>query len=298
MNVAANAARALTSCARASRLGFSTRSTVLRTSTLGWRSSAIRSNSADASAGRPWVASTMTQMTSASPAPLHALATMARASRRRGANSPGVSTRMICALPSTAMPRSRARVVCAFGVTIATLWPTSALTRVDLPTLVAPIRAANPQRVVSSIGRRGPGRHGRGLDPFACEQHRRRGLLGGALGTADAFGGRQVRQFDADAELQIVMRAAAPDFPVERGRQPASLRPFLQRGLGVARRARAHSQALAPQPLHQQGGDRVASVQNPRPDQRLAHIGEDRGAATAAGVGFRTAELDGFAEIN
>src|SRR5262249_47117918 len=293
MNVAANAARALTSCARASRLGFSTRSTVLRTSTLGWRSSAIRSNSADASAGRPWVASTMTQMTSASPAPLHALATMARASRRRGANSPGVSTRMICALPSTAMPRSRARVVCAFGVTIATLWPTSALTRVDLPTLVAPIRAANPQRVVSSIGRRGPGARGRRLDPFAGQQHGRGGLFGSALGAADAFGGRQVRQFDADAELQIVMRAAAPDFAVVRCRKPASLRPFLQRCLGVARRARTRAQALTPQPLHQHGGDRVAAVQKHRPNQRLAHIGEDPGAAAAAGGCLPTPALAG-----
>src|SRR5215472_6991266 len=286
MNVAAKVARVLISCASVSRPGLSTRSTLLSTRAFGWRSSDIRSNSAGASAGRWCAASIIMQMTSASPAPLQALATMARSSRRRGANSPGVSTRMICARPSMVMPRSKARVVCAFGVTIATLWPTSALTRVDLPTLVAPIRAANPQRVVLSIGRRGPGARGRRLDPFAGQQHGRGGLFGSALGAADAFGGRQVRQFDADAELQIVMRAAAPDFAVVRCRKPASLRPFLQRCLGVARRARTRAQALTPQPLHQHGGDRVAPVQKHRPNQRLAHIGEDRGAAAAAGVGL------------
>ena len=46
--------------------------------------------------------------------------------------------------PSIAMPISRARVVCAFGLTIATFWPTSALTSVDLPALGAPITATKP----------------------------------------------------------------------------------------------------------------------------------------------------------
>ena len=35
---------------------------------------------------------------------------MARSSRRFGANMPGVSTKTICALPSTAIPRTEARV--------------------------------------------------------------------------------------------------------------------------------------------------------------------------------------------
>ena len=48
---------------------------------------------------------------------------------------------MICAAPSIAMPSSRVRVVCAFGVTIASLWPTSRLSRVDLPAFGAPISA-------------------------------------------------------------------------------------------------------------------------------------------------------------
>ncbi len=71
---------------------------------------------------------------------------MARSSRRRGEKMPGVSTKMSCASPSMAMPRMIARVVCTFGLTIVTLAPTSALTRVDLPTFGAPMMATKPQR--------------------------------------------------------------------------------------------------------------------------------------------------------
>src|SRR3982074_2256741 len=47
---------------------------------------------------------------------------------------------------SVAIPRSNVRVVCTLWETIATLAPTIALIRVDLPTLGAPIRAMKPQR--------------------------------------------------------------------------------------------------------------------------------------------------------
>ena len=92
------------------------------------------------------LASTIRATMSASWAPLHAIATMARSSRRRGAKMPGVSTKISCASPSIAMPRMIARVVCTLGLTIVTLLPTTALTRVDLPTLGAPMTATNPQR--------------------------------------------------------------------------------------------------------------------------------------------------------
>src|SRR5689334_7132837 len=74
---------------------------------------------------------------------------MARSSLRLGEKMPGVSTRMICALSSITMPRIRARVVCTLRETMVTLEPTSALTRVDLPTLGAPINAMKPQRVAA-----------------------------------------------------------------------------------------------------------------------------------------------------
>ena len=75
---------------------------------------------------------------------------MARSSRRRGAKMPGVSTKMSCAAPSMAMPRTSVRVVCTLGVTIETLVPTSALISVDLPAFGAPISATKPQRDVDS----------------------------------------------------------------------------------------------------------------------------------------------------
>src|SRR4051794_41490561 len=47
------------------------------------------------------------------------------------------------------MPISRARVVCALALTIATFCPTSALTKVDLPALGAPMTATKPARVIA-----------------------------------------------------------------------------------------------------------------------------------------------------
>src|SRR6201992_2782694 len=142
----------------------------------------------------------------------------------------GVSTRMICDLPSIAMPRSSARVVCTLRDTMVTLEPTSAFTSVDLPTLGAPIRATNPQRVstpastiIAAAG-----------DAFALDHHAGRDLLGRALAAAHSFGRGQSRQIDRDPERRIRMRAGTLDLAIDRGRQPLALRPFLQHGLGVA----------------------------------------------------------------
>jgi len=41
------------------------------------------------------------------------------------------------------------RVVCGTGVMIATLWPTTALSSVDLPTLGRPTMAQNPDRMAT-----------------------------------------------------------------------------------------------------------------------------------------------------
>ena len=87
------------------------------------------------------------QTTSASPAPPQAEVTMARSSRRRGLKMPGVSTKTIWVVPSIAIPRTSARVVCTLRDTIDTFEPTRALRRVDLPAFGAPIRAAKPARV-------------------------------------------------------------------------------------------------------------------------------------------------------
>ncbi len=147
MKVSAKAIRSLAVLASASSFSRGTRSILFNTRILSWRTSASRFRIASASASIPALASSKTQTMSASCAPLQAVETMARSSRRRGAKIPGVSTRMIWALSSITMPRIRARVVCTLRDTMVTLAPTSALTRVDLPTLGAPISATKPHRV-------------------------------------------------------------------------------------------------------------------------------------------------------
>src|SRR3979411_3158788 len=158
---------------------------------------------ASASSSMPSRASSSTQTRSASCAPLHAVDTMARSSLRLGRKIPGVSTRMIWALFSMTMPRISARVVCTLRETMVTLEPTSALTSVDLPTLGAPISATKPQR--TSLGAPGAGSRviAAAADAFAFDHYGGRDLLGGALGAAHAFGGRQSRQIDGDAELRV-----------------------------------------------------------------------------------------------
>src|SRR6516165_5307705 len=139
------------------------------------------------------------------------------------------------------MPRNGERVVCTLCDTIATLLPTSAFTRVDLPTFGAPIRAIKLQRHVSSApqkascprAERASGGSGGGLgsgsmrrnllpwrggcfispidaiefDPGMAEHRCCGRLLGSALGTAEAFRRHQVRQFHHDAKLGIMIRA-------------------------------------------------------------------------------------------
>src|SRR5450432_1263008 len=223
----------------------------------------------------PALASSSTQTRSASCAPLQAVDTMARSSRRFGEKMPGVSTRMICALFSITMPRISARVVCTLRETMVTLDPTSALTRVDLPTLGAPIRATKPQRVsagarsalsLSVIAAAG--------DAFALDHYGSRDLLGGALAAADAFRGRQPRQIHRDAELRVVMRPGAFDLPIDRGRQALALRPFLQHGLGIAQRPARPLHALGPVTFDEIGRGRITAVEEHRPDHRLADIAE------------------------
>src|ERR1700756_218070 len=178
-----------------------------------------------ASSSMPPLASSRTQTRSASWAPLHAVDTMARSSRRFGEKMPGVSTRMICELPTIAMPRISARVVCTLRETIVTLEPTSALTRVDFPTLGAPISATKPQHVsVFALSAPTASVIAAAGDAFALDHHTCRDLLRRALAAADAFGRCEPRQIHRDAELRIVVRAGAFDLPVNRRRQPLALR--------------------------------------------------------------------------
>src|SRR5580704_2552765 len=232
MKVAAKVERALAVCASASSALFSTKSTLLMTSTAGCRTLASLSRIASASSSAPLRASSRTATRSASCAPPHALVTIARSSRRLGRKIPGESTNTNCDAPSMAMPRMSERVVCTLCETMVTFEPTSALSSVDLPTFGAPISATNPQRVGSeraSSAIRRIRRHA-----FAGEHGGGGGLLGGALGASDPLRGGKLRQLDGDAELRVVVRAGALELAVGGGRQAAGLRPFLQQRLRVA----------------------------------------------------------------
>ncbi|MGY4461127.1 hypothetical protein ACVWYI_005087 [Bradyrhizobium sp. LB13.1] len=149
MKVFAKAMRSLAACATASSFSRWTKSTLLMTRIFSCLTLATLVRIASASSSIPALASSSTQTRSASCAPLQAVETIARSSRRFGRKMPGVSTRMICALFSITMPRISARVVCTLRETIVTLAPTSALTSVDFPTFGAPISATKPQLVAA-----------------------------------------------------------------------------------------------------------------------------------------------------
>ena len=78
----------------------------------------------------------------------------------RGRCTPGRSVRTSCqpAATSVATPRIARRVVCGRSETIATLAPTIALTRVDLPAFGRPATPTKPERVGRSLKRRPRGR--------------------------------------------------------------------------------------------------------------------------------------------
>ena len=209
---------------------------------------------------------------------------MARSSRRRGEKIPGVSTKMSCAAPSMAMPRTSVRVVCTFGVTIEILAPTSALISVDLPTFGAPISATKPQRVVAPLARLGPPpqpSRRAGLTPSRASMAAAAACSAARLERPEPSAGAKFGQLHGDAEFRTVVGPGARDLAIDRRRQAARLRPFLQYGLGIAQRLRGRLHANLPQPLDQALGGLIAAVEIDRADQRLADVGQDRRALAA-----------------
>jgi hypothetical protein len=119
-----------------------------------------------------------------------------------------------------AMPISRARVVCGLPLTIATFWPTSAFTSVDLPAFGAPITATNPAFCSPSREREGVGGREASLNapPLTPPldgrgkfgEQRFRGV-GFRVLLARAFGGRfaEPRDRHANGKFRMVVRAGA-----------------------------------------------------------------------------------------
>src|SRR5436305_5617156 len=284
MKVFVKAMRSLAACASANSFSRWTRSTLLMTRILSCLTLAALARIASASSSMPDLASSSTQTRSASCAPLQAVETMARSSRRLGRKMPGVSTRMICALFSMTMPRISARVVCTLRETIVTFAPTSALTSVDLPTLGAPISATKPQRVAAGVSPLASTVIA-AANTFTFDHDRGRHLLCRALAAAGAFGRCQPRQVHRDAELRVVMRTGAFDLAIDRRRQPLSLGPFLEHGLGIAQRPPRLVHALGPVALDELVGSRMAAVEEDGADHGLADVTEDRLAQPGVGAG-------------
>ena len=95
------------------------------------------------------------------------------------------------------------------------------------------------------------------------------------------------------------MIGAGPlDLAVGGRRHAARLRPLLEQRLRIAQRARRLEHALLPVALDQRRRRRVAAVDEHRPDQRFADVGEDRRAPVAARLDFRIAEPHGRAEVD
>src|ERR1035437_3387925 len=232
MKVESNLAFSLAILVSNSSVARGTRSILLRIRIFVGFTSASRSSRASASSSIPLRASISTPIRSASCAPLQAVVTMARSSRRFGAKIPGVSTKISCALPSNVMPRISARVVCTLCETIVTLEPTNALSSVDLPALGAPIKATKPQRVslaglaastIEFVHRHADARqHGGGG-----------GLFGGPLRCAHALGRRRGGPPPRTAACRGVVRGGAPHPGGGRGPHPAGLPRSLGGGWGA-----------------------------------------------------------------
>src|ERR1700678_17396 len=248
---------------------------------------------ASASSSMPDLASSSTQTRSASCAPLHAVDTMARSSRRFGRKIPGVSTRMICASFSITMPRISARVVCTLRETMVTLEPTSALTSVDLPTLGAPISATKPQRVATGgVLVEDSSVIIAATDALARNHYRGCDFFGGALVAADAFGRIQSRQIHRHPELRIVMRPGAFNFAIHRRRQALALRPFLQHGLRIAQRPARLAHPFGPVAFDELRRRAITTVEKHRADYRLADVAEHGFAQAGVRARAHGAELD------
>ena len=236
------------------------------------------------SARCPSTASISSATRSASRAPPQAVSTIARSSRRLRREDAGrVDEDDLRAGRTMAMPRTSDRVVCTLWLTIETLDPTSRLTSVDLPALGAPMMATKPQRVSACIRRHRPSAF---HTPCADENG------GGGLCSAS----RRVRpsprlgveRLDRylDVEARGMVGPAAADDRVDRRGNAPALRPFLERGLGVAERAVPGRACVRSQSLGDEAPRAsMPAVEMERADHRLADVAEDRRLAS----GRRTA---------
>src|SRR5690606_23929427 len=290
-NTSAKSTFAASSCASSSSFSFGLASTLLIARSLRSGRSLSCSSSGSSSWRRCLIGSTTSRIASAACAPSQAAWTIARSSRRLGWKMPGVSTRMICVSPSSAMPSRRARVVCALALVIATFWPTSALTSVDLPALGAPITATTPQRVTPSSPARGEGFRQAHSPELLHEQPCGLGL-GFLLAARGGLDFADVLHADPNGEARRVIRARAVDHPVLGRAALVAGGPFLQRALGVLGPAGMAVDRRTPDPMNDVAGLFEPAFEQARAEQGLHHVAEHVVAVGGAVVARLLAEAD------
>src|SRR4051812_34782684 len=116
--------------------------------------------------------------------------------------------------------RMRLRVVCTLCETMASLLPASAFRSVDLPALVGPMMAQNPQRVSSACT----------ADAFAREKGGRGRLFRRAFGRPRPDRRRARMHLHLDGEVRSVVGTFLGHHAIARDSEGIGERPFLQEG--------------------------------------------------------------------
>src|SRR6185437_9647201 len=183
-----------------------------------------------------WSAGTQNPMTSTSLNVVRTTSLSRSPSRVRGRCSPGVSTMTSWASARLTIPRIARRVVCGLSLVIATLVPTRAFVRVDLPVLGRPTKQPNPERnarcvagsvVISKVSH---------CSSTAFSTHSRIGLAARAPGkwsVENSFGAGRYRRGMPTTTTLLAFTAAAVALILLPGPNVIFL---LARGIGDGRR--------------------------------------------------------------
>ena len=143
--------RSDTSASRSARVLLATVSTFVTTATIGLLRRKDSCVAMNRSPGPTAWSAGMHMPTTSTLVQVSRTWSLRRSPRRvRGRCSPGVSTMMSWPSARFTTPRRTRRVVCGRSEVMATLRPTRALVRVDLPALGRPTRQTNPLRKITS----------------------------------------------------------------------------------------------------------------------------------------------------
>src|SRR5215472_1172011 len=186
-----------------------------------------------------------------------------------------------CASGSVRIPTMRRRVVWGRGVTIATFWPTTRFSSVDLPTLERPPRTTNPARCSSASATN--------LLPYLIERLARGGLLALLFATAGAVAEFTSLDSDAGGEAFGVIGAFGRHQLIDRLGPKTAIGELLEFGLVVAFRG-GPADVAGEQKLHHPLRRSDSAVRVDRADERFERGGEDRNLVASPALFLPLAE--------